>query len=72
MKNLILAAVVLAFAMNGDAIAQTKNNQETACKLKVTGMTCAGCEAAVKLAAKRVDGVKAVTVSSKSGEDSQH
>ena len=28
------------------------------CTLKVTGMTCSGCEAAVKLAAKQVDGVK--------------
>lgn len=31
--------------------------------LNVSGMTCAGCEAAVKIAAKRVDGVKDVTVS---------
>lgn len=28
------------------------------CTLKVTGMTCSGCEAAVKLAAKQIDGVK--------------
>ena len=28
------------------------------CTMKVTGMTCSGCEAAVKLAAKQVDGVK--------------
>jgi copper chaperone CopZ len=30
-------------------------------------MTCAGCEAAVKLAAKRVDGVRSVTASAKLG-----
>lgn len=28
------------------------------CTVKVTGMTCSGCEAAVKLAAKKVNGVK--------------
>ena len=28
------------------------------CTMKVTGMTCSGCEAAVKLAAKQIDGVK--------------
>ena len=26
--------------------------------MKVTGMTCSGCEAAVKIAAKQIDGVK--------------
>ena len=29
-----------------------------ACTMKVTGMTCSGCEAAVRLAAKQIDGVK--------------
>ena len=28
------------------------------CTVKVTGMTCSGCEAAVRLAAKQIDGVK--------------
>jgi copper chaperone CopZ len=28
------------------------------CTMKVTGMTCAGCEAAVKIAAKQIAGVK--------------
>jgi periplasmic mercuric ion binding protein len=27
------------------------------CRLKVTGMTCSGCEAAVRMAARSVDGV---------------
>jgi copper chaperone CopZ len=30
-------------------------------------MTCGGCEGAVKMAAKRVQGVKSVTASAKSG-----
>ena len=33
------------------------------CTLKVAGMTCAGCEAAVKIAAKSVNGVKDVKAS---------
>ena len=33
------------------------------CTLKVTGMTCAGCEAAVRMAARSVDGVTDVKVS---------
>jgi copper chaperone len=33
------------------------------CTLKVSGMTCAGCEVAVRLAARSVDGVQDVTVS---------
>jgi copper chaperone len=37
------------------------------CTLKVSGMTCAGCEAAVRMAAKSVDGVKTVKVSYEKG-----
>lgn len=68
-KILVLAAAVL---MSGDATAtavtaqstQTKPAEATkVCTMKVTGMTCSGCEAAVKIAAKRVDGVKDVKVS---------
>jgi len=33
------------------------------CVLKVSGMTCAGCEAAVKIAARSVEGVKDVKAS---------
>jgi len=33
------------------------------CTLKVSGMTCAGCEAAVKIAARSIDGVKDVKAS---------
>jgi copper chaperone CopZ len=40
------------------------------CALKVSGMTCAGCEAAVRMAAKSIDGVKEVKVSyAKSGAE---
>lgn len=35
--------------------------------LKVEGMTCSGCEAAVKMAAKMVDGVKDVSASAPKG-----
>src|SRR4051812_3417655 len=33
------------------------------CTLKVSGMTCAGCEAAVRMAARAIDGVKDVKAS---------
>ena len=37
------------------------------CTVKVAGMTCAGCTTAVKLAAKKIDGVKDATVSYEKG-----
>lgn len=50
---------------NATSVAQA---QETAkCTLKVTGMTCGGCAAAVKSAAKKVDGVKEADVSYEKG-----
>ena len=66
MRQWILVIVTLAFSMGAQAMAQTKDPVATS-TLKVTGMTCGGCESAVKLAAKRVDGVKTVTASAKSG-----
>ena len=66
MRQWILVIVTLAFSMGAQAMAQTKGPVATS-TLKVTGMTCGGCESAVKLAAKRVDGVKTVTASAKSG-----
>ncbi len=39
----------------------------TKVNLKVTGMTCGGCEAAVQHAARNVDGVKAVKANSDKG-----
>lgn len=67
MRNWMLIAVMLVFSMGVHPLAQTKDGHAAVCKLKVTGMTCGGCEGAVKLAAKRVDGVKSVTASAKSG-----
>jgi copper chaperone CopZ len=67
MRNWMLVAVMLAFAMGGHPIAQAKNDHAAVCTLKVSGMTCSGCEAAVKMAARKVDGVKSVTASAKSG-----
>lgn len=58
---LVLVAGLLVIG-NGVQRAAAQGKSET-CRLKVTGMTCAGCEAAVKIAAKRVDGVKGVAVS---------
>jgi copper chaperone CopZ len=66
MRNWMLVVVMLALSMGAQSIAQTKDQVAT-CKLKVAGMTCGGCESAVKLAAKRVEGVKTVTASAKSG-----
>lgn len=68
-KILVLAA---AIALGGIATAtatrmhgaqanptQAKPAEATkVCTLKLTGMTCSGCEAAVQLAAKQIDGVK--------------
>jgi copper chaperone len=67
MRTWIVVAAMLAFGMTGHSIAHTKDGQAAVCKLKVTGMTCGGCESAVKLAARRVDGVKTVTTSAKLG-----
>lgn len=67
MRNWILVGVMLAFSMAAHGLAQKTDTQPAVCTLKVTGMTCGGCESAVKLAAKRVDGVKSVTASAKTG-----
>jgi len=37
---------------------KTEKAATQTCTLKVSGMTCAGCEAAVRLAARSVEGVK--------------
>ena len=52
------AMPVAAQAPSGQSKPATK-----VCTLKISGMTCAGCEAAVKIAAKSVDGVKDVRAS---------
>ena len=61
-----ILVLVAAIALGGIATAtaarmhatQSKPAEATKiCTLKVTGMTCSGCEAAVKLAAKQIEGV---------------
>jgi len=37
------------------------------CILRITGMTCAGCAAAVKMAARKIDGVSAIEVNVEDG-----
>jgi len=59
----ILAAMVLTLVWSASTLAVAADGQGTTkpatqvCTLKVSGMTCAGCEAAVKMAARSVDGV---------------
>lgn len=45
------------------AAEQATSNTVKVCTVTVTGMTCAGCEVAVRHAAKTVDGVKDVKAS---------
>jgi copper chaperone len=67
MRYWVFALVLLTFAAT-HSIAQTRDDAATAvCTLKITGMTCGGCEGAVRVAAKKVDGVKGVTASHKAG-----
>lgn len=70
MKRMAVLLVILAAGMVG-VVTSTTAAQSTAAPakaatrvvtLKVSGMTCAGCGAAVKLAARKIDGVKDVTV----------
>lgn len=65
MRKFLVLAAALALGSLSTATAtrvytmQTRPAESvTSCTLEVTGMTCAGCEAAVKLAAKRIAGVK--------------
>ena len=58
----IVVVLVATFARVGETQAPAKPVTET-CTLKVSGMTCAGCEAAVRIAARSVEGVAEVKVS---------
>jgi copper chaperone CopZ len=49
-------------AVTGSAASTTAPSGTKTVTLKISGMTCEGCTAAVKLAAQRIDGVSAVTV----------
>lgn len=66
----LVGTMVLALmaTMGWTAEAQKGNSSATQkVTLKVTGMTCGGCEAAVQHAARKVDGVKAVKANSDKG-----
>lgn len=71
----ILAVIGLTVLLNSGSRAATLDDlqkapeaqKSAACTLKVTGMTCGGCAAAVKSAAKKVDGVKGANVSYEKG-----
>ncbi|MBI1872404.1 MAG: heavy-metal-associated domain-containing protein [Acidobacteria bacterium] len=76
MRTAVAAIGVLGLAValtwwTGTAQAQKtdgKQNQRTQiCTLKVSGMTCGGCAAAVKMAANKVDGVKDAKASLEKG-----
>lgn len=68
MRYWMLVIVLFTWAFGQTGVAQTSKEAPAAvCTLKVTGMTCGGCEGAVKIAAKSVDGVKSATASHKTG-----
>lgn len=71
MKTLsAVAVVVVLFVATFVRVGETQTPAKPAtqiCTLKVTGMTCAGCEAAVRMAARSVDGVTFVNVSHAKG-----
>lgn len=58
----IVLMLVATFARMAESQTPAKPATET-CTLKVSGMTCAGCEAAVRVAARSVEGVADVKVS---------
>ncbi len=66
MKVLSVIVVTLLLGVStfvaADDQSRTKPTTQV-CTLKVSGMTCAGCEAAVKIAARSIDGVKDVKAS---------
>ncbi|HYU77833.1 MAG TPA: cation transporter [Vicinamibacterales bacterium] len=70
MRKVVVFVAAIAFGAIATATAtrvvarQVKPAEATkVCTVKVTGMTCSGCEAAVRLAAKQIDGVKDVKAS---------
>jgi copper chaperone CopZ len=67
MLSVIGIAIVLAAWASTPAVGiQNQEKQKPAtqtCTLKVSGMTCAGCEAAVRMAARTVEGVSEVKAS---------
>lgn len=71
-RGTLVSAVAVALAVtgwNGTAEAQkaAEKDELTKVTFKVEGMTCGGCEAAVKMAAKNVEGVKDAKASHEKG-----
>ncbi len=67
-RAVLVGVAIVALSVIGWARGSAQKQEEKApahqiCLLKVEGMTCGGCEAAVKSAAKKVDGVKDARVS---------
>jgi copper chaperone CopZ len=62
-----IIGVIVAFVGSGGDAPQASTSETETCTFGVTGMTCAGCEAAVRSAAREVDGVTDVEVSYKEG-----
>lgn len=67
MLSMVAVAIVMWLSASMPAIGnQDKEKQKPAtqtCTLKVSGMTCAGCEAAVRMAARSVEGVSGAKAS---------
>lgn len=66
LSALAVASLMWTSACTSTRASESRNAEKPAtqvCTLKVSGMTCAGCEAAVRMAARGVDGVTAVKVS---------
>ncbi len=64
---LAVTGVVATLSGGSSAAAADEAQKKAVCTLKVTGMTCGGCAAAVKSAAKKVDGVTEANVSYEKG-----
>jgi copper chaperone CopZ len=66
--GLVLVTLVgVGLAPRVTALAQDQAQKSAHCTLQVAKMTCAGCAAAVKMAAKKIDGVKDANVSYEKG-----
>jgi copper chaperone CopZ len=68
----VVAVIAVMFVATFARIAETQTQAPAkpateTCMLKVAGMTCAGCEAAVRMAARSVEGVTEVKVSYANG-----
>lgn len=64
---LVAGTVLIGRAPASTTPARQDVKRSENCILKITGMTCAGCAVAVKMAARQVDGVSAIEVSYEDG-----